>query len=83
LTRLGWLAQRKQKTKIKNMNKTQKTVIVAAAIAGLVGGVIANASVKTSNDQNQNIAGKQGAISDKAKIDCNGCGGGTNNVSAN
>ena len=64
------------------MNKTQKTVLVTAAIAGLVGGAIANAKITTVNNQGQNIAGKQAPSAETIKMGCNGCGGKTNKVSS-
>ena len=58
------------------MNKTQKTLLVTAAVAGLAVGVIAhaNAKVNSGNSQDQNLAGKQAAVADTIKMACNGCG---------
>ena len=58
------------------MNKTQKTLLVTAAIAGLAAGVIAHANgkVNSGNSQSQNLAGKQAAVADTIKMACNGCG---------
>ena len=58
------------------MNKTQKTLLVAAAVAGLAAGVIANANGKVNpgNSQGQSVAGKQAAVADTIKMGCNGCG---------
>jgi len=39
------------------MTKTQKTLLVTAAVTGLVAGVVAKAKV-VRNDQSQNLAGK-------------------------
>lgn len=63
------------------MNKTQKAVLVTAAIAGLVGGAIANANAKANvgNNQTQNLAGKPAPTADTVKMACNGCGGKTTN----
>lgn len=66
----------------KIMNKTQKAVLVTAAIAGLVGGAIANAKANVGNNQIQNIAGKQAPTTDTVKMACNGCGSKTNKVSS-
>ena len=63
------------------MNKTQKTLLVTAAVAGLVGGVMANAKVNAGTGQSQNVAGKQAPAKDTIKMSCNGCGGKTNKVS--
>ena len=64
------------------MNKTQKTLLVTAAVAGLVGGVMANAKVNNvGTGQSQNVAGKQAPAKDTIKMSCNGCGGKTNKVS--
>jgi predicted oxidoreductase len=79
---LNGLPKGSQKIENKNMNKTQKTVLVTAAIAGLVGGVIANAKVSNGNNQIQNVAGKQAPATDTIRMSCNGCGGKTNKVSA-
>ena len=56
------------------MNKTQKTLLVTAAIAGLAAGVIANAKVKAGNGQCQNVAGKPTPMAGAVKMSCNGCG---------
>jgi hypothetical protein len=61
------------------MKKSQKAVLVTAAIAGLVGGAIANAN--PGNSQDQNLAGKQAPVADSIRMGCNGCGK-TNKVSA-
>jgi hypothetical protein len=63
------------------MNKTQKTLLVTAAVAGLAAGVIANAKVKVGNGQSQNVAGKQTPVAGAIKMGCNGCGK-TNKTSA-
>ena len=65
------------------MNKTQKAVLVTAAIAGLVGGAIANAKANVGNSQTQSLAGKPAPTADTVKMACNGCGGktSTNKVS--
>jgi hypothetical protein len=56
------------------MNKTQKTLLVSAAIAGLVGGAVAKAKL-SDNNQNPNLAGKQAASTSVDRASCNGCGG--------
>jgi hypothetical protein len=56
------------------MNKTQKTLLVSAAIAGLVGGALARAKL-TDNNQNPSLAGKQASSVSGDKASCNGCGG--------
>jgi hypothetical protein len=63
------------------MNKTQKTLLVTAAVAGLVGGVMASGTVNAANGQSQPTAGKQVPVKDTIKMSCNGCGGKTNKVS--
>ena len=52
--------------------KTQKNLLVAAAIAGLVGGVVVKAKV-AGNDQHPNIAGQQVSNISTNKSGCNGC----------
>lgn len=64
------------------MTKTQKTLLVTAAVAGLVGGVIANAKVNVGNSQSPS-AGKPAPSVDIIKMSCNGCGGKTNKASLN
>ena len=56
------------------MNKTQKTLLVSAAIAGLVGGAVAKAKL-SDNNQHSNAAGKQAASASVDRASCNGCGG--------
>lgn len=53
------------------MKKTQKTLLITAAIAGLVAGAAAKAKM-TNNNQNPTLAGKQ-ALS--ASVDQSSCGG--------
>ena len=65
------------------MKKSQKAVLVTAAVAGLVGGVIAHAGGKAANGQNQIVAGKAAPANDTIKMSCNGCGGKTNKVTIN
>lgn len=66
------------------MNKSQKAVLVTAAVAGLVGGVLAHASInQAANSQSQNVAGKPAPANDTIKMSCNGCGGKTNKVTIN
>lgn len=66
------------------MNKTQKTVLVTAAIAGLVAGAVARENAN-SNVQNQNMAGKQVSTDHVTPNGCNGCSGSghTNSASTN
>jgi hypothetical protein len=54
------------------MTKTQKNLLVAAAIAGLVGGAVVKAKV-AGNDQRPNIAGQQVSDVSTNKSSCNGC----------
>ena len=63
------------------MKKSQKAVLVTAAVAGLVGGVMAHAGVKATSDQS--VAGKSAPANDTIKMSCNGCGGKTNKVTIN
>jgi hypothetical protein len=63
------------------MNKSQKAVLVAAAVAGLVGGVVAQAKINAGNTQNQNVVGKPAPALNTLKMGCNGCGGKTNKLS--
>jgi len=67
------------------MNKTQKTLLVTAAIAGLMGGAVAsaNAKVNAGNAQGQNVAGKLAPGADTPRNSCNGCPAKTNSVSVN
>jgi hypothetical protein len=62
--------------------KTQTTLLVAAAIAGLVTGTVAKAK-NTGNNQIQNLAGKQALGNTMSLNGCPGCGGKTNSVSKN
>jgi hypothetical protein len=63
------------KNKLKRiMNKTQKTLLVSAAIAGLVGGAVAKAKL-TDNNQTANVAGKQASSASVDRAACNSCGG--------
>lgn len=55
------------------MNKTQKTVLVTAAIAGLVAGAVANA--KVTDNQNTNLLGKQVSSTRVDLAGCNSCNG--------
>ena len=70
---------RNQKTDT-DMNKTQKTLLVTAAIAGLVAGAVAKASADR-NVQNQDTAGKQVSTNHATSNACNGCNGQTNSTS--
>ena len=54
------------------MNKTQKTVLVTAAIACLVAGAFANTKT-TDKNSSQNLAGKQAADQTTVRNACNGC----------
>jgi hypothetical protein len=65
--------EEQSQNKIKTMNKTQKALLVTAAIAGLVGGTIANTKAKSVNNQGQNTAGKQVPGAYAALNGCNGC----------
>ena len=56
----------------KIMTKTQKNLLVAAAIAGLVGGAVVKANI-AGNDQHPNIAGQQVSDVSTNKSSCNGC----------
>ena len=56
------------------MNKTQKTLLVTAAIAGLVAGAVAKANADR-NVQNQDMAGKQVSTNHATLNACNGCSG--------
>jgi hypothetical protein len=65
------------------MNKSQKTLLVTAAVAGLVGGIMAHAKISATNSQNQTVVGKPVPVNDTIKMSCNGCGGKTNKVTFN
>lgn len=65
------------------MNKSQKAVLVTAAVAGLVGGVIAHAKINATIGQTQAVVGKPVLITDTNKMSCNGCGGKTNKLTLN
>jgi len=65
------------------MTKTQKTLLVTAAVAGLVGGVIASTKINAGNGSGQNVTGKPAPAADTIKMSCNGCGGKTNKLSVN
>jgi len=67
----------------KIMNKSQKALLVTAALAGLVGGVMAQAKMNAPDRQNQSVAGKPAPANDTIKMSCNGCGGKTNKVTIN
>jgi len=62
--------------------KTQTTLLVAAAMAGLVAGTIASAK-NASNNQIQNLAGKQALGDTPIRNGCPGCPAKTNSVSTN
>jgi uncharacterized protein (DUF2345 family) len=64
------------------MTKTQKKLLMAAAMAGLVAGTIASAK-NVSNDQIQNMAGKQALGNTTSLNGCPGCPAKTNSVSTN
>ena len=64
------------------MSKTQKKLFVAAAMAGLVAGTMANAK-NTSNNQIQNLAGKHALGDTPIRNGCPGCPARTNSVSTN
>ncbi|HLX68038.1 MAG TPA: hypothetical protein VKV04_00280 [Verrucomicrobiae bacterium] len=56
------------------MKKTRKTLIVSAAIAGLVAaGAVAKA--KMTDNQNPNANGKQASSAGVDRAACNSCGG--------
>jgi hypothetical protein len=55
------------------MKNTQKTLLVTAAIAGLVAGAVAKA--KTDNNRSTNLTGKQAASASVDRANCNSCGG--------
>ena len=55
------------------MNKTQKTLVITAAVAGLVAGGVAKA--RTTNNQDAKLAGKQVSSASVDRAACNGCGG--------
>jgi hypothetical protein len=65
------------------MNKTQKTLLVTAAVAGLVGGAIASVKASGGNAQSQNLAGKSAPVADTIRMSCNGCQTKTNKSGAN
>ena len=56
------------------MNKTQKTLVITAAIAGLVAGAVAKAKT-TENNKSSSVAGKQVSSTSVDRAACNGCGG--------
>jgi uncharacterized protein (DUF2345 family) len=62
--------------------KTQTTLLVTAAIAGLVAGAVAKAQ-NANNDQVKNMAGKLAWGNTMSLNGCPGCGGKTNSVSTN
>lgn len=67
------------------MNKTQKALLVTAAVAGLVAGAVAKSNANANaNGQDQDTAGKQ-VSTGYATNGCNGCSGSghTNSVTAN
>lgn len=64
------------------MNKTQKALLVTAAIAGLVAGAVAKANAN-GGAQDQNAAGKQVSTDHATPNGCNGCPGHTNSVAVN
>ena len=55
-----------------DMNKTQKTLLVTAAVAGLFAGAAAKANADR-NVQNQDVAGKQVSTNHTTPNACNGC----------
>ena len=63
------------------MKKSQKNLLVAAAIAGLAVGAVAKDKV-AGNDQIQHPAGKQVTNNFRVLNSCNGCSGKTNSVAA-
>ena len=56
------------------MNKTQKTLVITAAVAGLVAGAVAKAKT-TENNKSSSVAGKQVSSASVDRAACNGCGG--------
>jgi hypothetical protein len=67
------------------MTRTQKTLLVTAAIAGLVAGAVAKSDHNANaNGQDQDMAGKQ-VSTNHATNGCNSCSGSghTNSVAAN
>lgn len=64
------------------MTKTQKTLLVTAAITGLVAGAVAKAKV-AQNGQSQNLAGKPVSGETLSRNSCNGCSAKTNSVAKN
>ena len=64
------------------MTKTQKTLLVTAAVAGLVVGAVVKAKT-VSNDQCQNLAGKSVASETTCRNACIGCPAKTNSVVKN
>jgi hypothetical protein len=62
--------------------KTQTTLLVTAAIAGLVAGTMASAK-NFNNNQIQNLAGKHALGDTPIRNGCPGCPAKTNSVSAN
>ena len=65
-----------------NMTKTQKALLVTAAIAGLVAGAVAKANT-SANPQSQDLAGKPVSTDNVTPNGCNGCPGHTNSVASN
>ena len=61
------------------MTKNQQTLLVTAAIAGLVAGAIAKANA-TGNTQSHDVAGKPVSTENVTPNGCNGCSGKTNSV---
>jgi hypothetical protein len=64
------------------MTKTQKKLLVTAAVAGLVAGAVATAK-NVSSGQYHNLAGKAAACDATSRNGCPGCGGKTNTVAKN
>jgi hypothetical protein len=73
-TALRGLYDYKQGKSPEDMTKTQKRLLAAAAIAGLVGGAVAKGKM-ISDTQIQAMAGKQTSSFDRNLNGCNGCGG--------
>jgi hypothetical protein len=65
------------------MNKSHKAILVTAAVAGLVGGVMAHAKINATNGQSPTAVGKPVPANDTIKMSCNSCGGKTNKVTLN
>ncbi|HEV2453312.1 MAG TPA: hypothetical protein VGY98_03570 [Verrucomicrobiae bacterium] len=64
------------------MTRNQKTILVTAAIAGLVAGAVVKAKT-VSNDQIKIMAGKPVLSNTTSLNGCPSCGGKTNSVSKN